>query len=773
MAATTAGGVGERPGSGFAGAGFPEPDLVSADRVRSGRPVALPAGQAGTAAATGQHTGDLVDDWVAAPSVSAPSLGPGGRIAFVSDRGGAPALWIRIPADGVTEAVTDAVGAGGAGEDGAGERPCWVERALDTGPGHVRAVSWSPDGAWIAVVVAPGGGELHEVRVVRPDRPGWRWLAGGEPATVGSSWSRTVGHGASAAAFGPWTRDGSALVVCESVGSGLTHALLVDPASGRREHLMTGVSLVVCDVRAAAAGPGHRLIAREGSRGRRRLLLVDTATGAARALVAGPATVAAGWFSPAADTVRVLTNGGRDRVALLEIPIGPAPTGPERTLSARVDADLELLAVLPGDATAVLGWNVAGRSELTSLDLATGRVRRLPAPPREVVTGLLATWQGTVVLGLVGSTVPGELWVLETAPRIGYRCLVSHVPTAFPTVSLTVVDTPSAHTPAPGAPVVPAPRPSSRAARPPSGRPARLVRPRAVTFAAHDGLGLSGWLYRPPRARGPVPAFVYLHGGPEAQERPAYNPLIQGLLARGIAVLAPNVRGSTGYGRAFELADDGDGRFGAIADVASCVEYLVAAGIACPGAVGVGGRSYGGYLTLAALVRHPELFRVGVDICGMVDLASFYADTEPWIAAAAVTKYGDPEADRALLRELSPLHRMAALAAPLLVVHGENDTNVGVREAEQTVDAALEAGVECRYLLFEGEGHEVAGLANRTVFVRETVDWLSSHLGVRRRADRDTRTAEPGSLGAETAGPGAVTAGSVDPADAATDSAMA
>ena len=256
----------------------------------------------------------------------------------------------------------------------------------------------------------------------------------------------------------------------------------------------------------------------------------------------------------------------------------------------------------------------------------------------------------------------------------------------------------------------------------------RFVRPVRRAFGAHDGLELSGWWYQPPRTRGPAPTFLYFHGGPESQERPVFNPLFHALLARGIAVFAPNVRGSTGYGRSYEEADHGERRFDAIRDVASCVAYLVDAGLADPGRIAIGGRSYGGYLTLAGLVTFPELFAAGVDVCGMVDLETFYRHTEPWIALPAVTKYGDPETEPELLRALSPLHRMDRLAAPLLVVHGANDTNVPVCEGEQTVAAARARGVPCEYLLFEDEGHSVAGRANRIIFLRAVVDFLSRHL---------------------------------------------
>jgi dipeptidyl aminopeptidase/acylaminoacyl peptidase len=140
------------------------------------------------------------------------------------------------------------------------------------------------------------------------------------------------------------------------------------------------------------------------------------------------------------------------------------------------------------------------------------------------------------------------------------------------------------------------------------------------------------------------------------------------------------------------------------------------------------GRSYGGYLTLAALTAYPELFAVGIDVCGMSNFATFYEHTEPWIASAAVSKYGDPVADAELLRDLSPITRIDRLRAPLMIVHGENDSNVPVIEAEQVVAALAERGVPHKYLLFPGEGHELQHRSSRVEFLRETVGWLTGHL---------------------------------------------
>jgi len=257
---------------------------------------------------------------------------------------------------------------------------------------------------------------------------------------------------------------------------------------------------------------------------------------------------------------------------------------------------------------------------------------------------------------------------------------------------------------------------------------ASFVEPTLHEFRGEDGLRLSGWLLRPTGALGPLPTLIWLHGGPEAQERPTFQPLFQALVAEGVAVFAPNVRGSGGYGRSFTTADDGERRFVAITDVRAAVDFLVSAGLADPARVGVSGRSYGGYLALVALAWFPDLFAVGVDVCGISDFATLYEHTEPWIASAATTKYGDPHTDAALLRELSPMHRVDRITAPLLVVHGAHDTNVPLEEAQQVVDALRERGASPGFLLFEDEGHEVHGTDNRVVFVREVVSWVTAHL---------------------------------------------
>ena len=492
----------------------------------------------------------------------------------------------------------------------------------------------------------------------------------------GTALHQVAGFGTDTADNVRWLPGRPLLVVTEN----LTTGYVVDVESGSRDVIASaaveGDLIALLDV----SPDRRRALLRHGPRGSRYVTVRDLATGADEYLTSGEQAV----FAPDGRTVYA-------RGETHEYPVLLAITdGRIEVLAGSDEAEVEAFALTPDGRRIAVLWNVRGGvSKLSILAPAA------PTAPVGPGAGSAGPLPGLVVSGLAWSADGTTLAFTAESPGQPH--------------GVWTYDESGAH--------------------PVSAEPAApdAVRPVLERFPAHDGLELTGWLFRP-RTPGPHPAVLWFHGGPEAQERPGHGPLFQSLADRGIAVLAPNVRGSSGFGRSFVNADNGTLRYAAIADVASCVRHLVDTGVARPDKIGVMGRSYGGYLTLAALVTYPDLFAVGIDVCGMSNFATFYEHTEPWIAAAAVSKYGDPLTDADLLRDLSPITRIDRLRAPLMLVHGENDTNVPVIEARQVAEALTERGREYRFLLFEGEGHELLHRSSRAEYLRATVDWLAAHL---------------------------------------------
>ncbi|MDC2960327.1 prolyl oligopeptidase family serine peptidase [Streptomyces gilvifuscus] len=618
-----------------------------------------------------------------------PSASPDGtEAAFICDRGGVPQLW-------------------------AGPVHSDEVRLLDASPDPVTEVSWSPDGRWIAYTAAPGGSEHSRVLCVRPDGTGRRILAGADPGT--SAYLGCWAHDGSAVAVtvavpavrtsGDGSPDGTATSLEEPAprpGDGLS-AYLLDPDALASPALLAteadAATLRVCDL----SFDGTLALLRRGPRGRREAVVrrtADSATTCTMPVADGDPWI--GRFSHDGRTLWLRTDADREFAALyaLELDADGAPRA-ATPAAQRPGSGLELLSMAHDGRTAVLVWNVQGASELELLETTaarsaadtTGPARPVPLP-HEVVTRAVPAGAGRLLLALSGSRRrPGVWWARE---------------------GVSLLRTPW----------------SSRDedAVPPDRPP---VRPVPLHLTARDGLPLSGWYYRAPgRAPGEsAPCVIHLHGGPEEQERPVFNPLYHELLGRGLDVFAPDVRGSSGHGRSFVDADLGTGRFAALDDVADCAAHTVTAGLADPTRLAVMGRSYGGYLTFASLVWHPDLFRTGVAVCGMSDLLTFFAGTEPWIAESAAHKYGHPVHDRELLRSLSPMTRIDALRVPLLAVHGEHDTNVPPGESEQFVRAARERGVPAELLTLRDEGHDFLRADNRRLFRRTAADWMQRHLG--------------------------------------------
>ena len=256
-----------------------------------------------------------------------------------------------------------------------------------------------------------------------------------------------------------------------------------------------------------------------------------------------------------------------------------------------------------------------------------------------------------------------------------------------------------------------------------------FIAPELITFKSFDGLDVSAWYYKPASsAKAAIPVIVSVHGGPEGQERPGFNPLYQYYLSRGYAVLAPNVRGSTGYGKVYTHLDDVKNRENSVKDLAYAVDWLKTKGSADPKRIAVMGGSYGGYMTLAAITLYPELWAAAVDTVGIVNWESFLKNTSGYRRRQREVEYGMLDRDIDFLRAISPIKKIDRVKTPLFVIQGKNDPRVPYTEAEQVVKALKDRGGIVEYKLYDDEGHGISKLKNRLELYPLVADFLDKYM---------------------------------------------
>lgn len=267
-------------------------------------------------------------------------------------------------------------------------------------------------------------------------------------------------------------------------------------------------------------------------------------------------------------------------------------------------------------------------------------------------------------------------------------------------------------------------------------KPEQLSKTTVVRYKARDGLEIPAYLTLP-NGRDPkqLPLVAWIHGGPLARDGWHYDPDVQFLASRGYAVLQPNYRGSTGFGRNHVRASFKQWGQSMQDDITDGVRYLAGVGIVDANRVCIGGGSYGGYATLMGLVKDPKQYRCGISVVGVSDLIWLqelgYSDTNS-ISAGGADKYfavaiGDLRTDRAMLEQYSPRLHADKVEAPVLFVHGADDRRVPIKHAEGMRDALKTAGKPYEWVVYNGEGHGFMKPANRLDYYQKMEAFLGKH----------------------------------------------
>ncbi|MCC7370382.1 MAG: S9 family peptidase [Chloroflexi bacterium] len=614
-----------------------------------------------------------LDQFLSARSAFGPRFSQDGtRLFFLSDLTGAPGLWsVRLDAEGRWP------------------EPVGVSFDRVTG-------AWPGPGSERLVVAADvGGNERTQLSLI--ERPGVT--------------PRLLTHMPDAIhQFGGWHPNGRQIAYASNERNArFFDAYLLDVETGERRHVFPGEGQEEGAYYACGVSPdGARLLLQEaGSAWEHAVYVLELASGVARRLTAGhtpaaptPARYRQLAWGADSRTAYCVTDQGRDFLGLAAL---DTDTGSLRWLACP-DWDIDDVAVAPDGSKIAYQINVDGYSEVWVHEMATGQETAIPIP--------------------TGQAYEPYKWLPTFSWSPDGRQLAFTFSAADRPASLYVATPETVQTD--GAP--------RRVTDTWAGGLDldRLAPAELVHYPTFDGREIPAFVYRPHEhtADGTAPALFYMHGGPESQIRTMYNGVIQYFVHRGFVVVAPNVRGSLGYGTPYVHLDDVALRPDSVRDLAEAARWAARAGLAHPRRLAVMGASYGGYMVLAALTENPELWAAGVDIVGIANFVTFLENTGPWRRHHREVEYGSLAHDRAVLEAISPIHKADRIVAPLMVIHGANDPRVPIHEAEQIVQTLKSRGRTVEYLRYEDEGHGLAKLKNRLTAYPQVADFLERHLAL-------------------------------------------
>lgn len=259
-----------------------------------------------------------------------------------------------------------------------------------------------------------------------------------------------------------------------------------------------------------------------------------------------------------------------------------------------------------------------------------------------------------------------------------------------------------------------------------------LAKPALIRYPTFDEHKIPAWLYKPEEASASnkVPVILSIHGGPEWQERPfyIYSGLYQYWVNRGIGVMAPNIRGSTGYGKAYQRLIHRDWGGGELKDIEYAAKYLLSLDWIDPKRIGIFGGSFGGFATLSAVSRLPDYWAAAVEFFGPSNLLTFVKSVPPQWNRFMDKWVGNPESDYKMLVERSPLTYVDQIKAPLFVIQGAMDARVAKAESDQIVERLRACGLDVRYDIYEDEGHGFTKRENELKGWRDTTEFFEKYL---------------------------------------------
>jgi len=405
------------------------------------------------------------------------------------------------------------------------------------------------------------------------------------------------------------------------------------------------------------------------------------------------ASVAGARFTADGRGVYLITNRDSDFEQLRRVDLA---TGVAENLTGHIPWDIEAFA--RSDDGRFLAWvaNVDGVSRLTVVNVAN-RTESLPPLPDGRIGRIAFDRTGKrLALSLENAQAPRDVFVLEVERNALVRYTKSEV--------------------GPNDPL--------------QYSPAELVR--YPTFDRDRGKyrEIPAFIVRP-RTPGPHPVLVDIHGGPESQAVPTFNPFTQFLVREmGFVVITPNVRGSTGYGKAFMNLDNGEDREDSVKDIGALLVWIGLQKDLDAKRVFVSGGSYGGYMSLATMVNFGDRLRGGIDVVGISSFVTFLENTSAYRRDLRRVEYGDERLPRmrAYLQRISPLTNAARIGKPMLVVQGLNDPRVPATESQQMVAKIRARGGEVWYLAAKDEGHGFKKKTNRDFYQKTIVTFLEKQL---------------------------------------------